>query len=95
MDDATQKKAHAWQAYDGSVCATGVDSIEEFAEAVRSEEGRSFSFVIEPDFDLTSPSFYRIPVGHYRQEQWDGSFMYPCSPDAKPGRGFVKVAVAL
>lgn len=74
----------AWT-YDGLVIVRGANSREEyFAEAEK--------LGVPLDPTVGELETYRLPVAHFRQEDWDGSYMYPCAIEDKPGSGYVKVS---
>lgn len=88
--------------HDGAILATGISTREEFvilAEEIGGYDvlgalGLSVQSAREEiGFAIGEPVFYLVPIPHYRLEDWDGSRMYPCVGDAKPGRGMVKVAI--
>ena len=94
-------KQQMWT-HDGAILATGVGSREEFVILAEEIGGYGVLGALglsvqsakeEIGFAIGEPVFYLVPVPHFRLEDWDGSRMYRCAGDAKPGRGKVKVAI--
>ncbi len=102
------KKPDVWS-YDGSVLATGVDTVDELAQLIADEGGYTIRHLLglpSPEGDDELPVAqvlealaerkvhgYLIPGPHFRQEYWDAAQMFECALDAKPGRGYVKVVL--
>lgn len=78
----------------------GADNVREMAELVHADIDAfdSLDLSINPTIDEVEArlNLYGVhpvivPIPIFRQESWDGAWVFPCAQDAKPGRGYVKV----
>lgn len=78
--------------------STGVDTIEELAALVVQDGEVAELFdapatvesVVEA-LDAIGVEPFIIPSAHLYRESYDTGYSWPCSIDARPGRGYVKV----
>lgn len=92
--------ARVWLTDADYLGCTGANSVREMAEAVHRDPEilDCLNLCGEPSIEDVEAALSRqgvspitIPVPVFRRERWDGAWMAPCAPDAKPGRGYVKV----